>query len=668
MKKILLPLILLCLPLCTWGQGKGYSTQNMMPEVKPGDNFVKYATGNWTATHPLRDDQHRNGAFVDCQDSVNARLGRILTDLLTQRQEPNSIGDKLRTVYQQYSDTAQRNADGIRPLQPYLQEIRQAKSVAELQQVMARLDQIGVNASLVNWAIGPDMAQADSNIVMTTWPGLLIHSNYHFGRSKKTRAVRQAFMDYGRSVFETIGYTPQEAGRRAQKAYDIEHALANAYRQMFASSEYKDLIHKISPQQLRTDYPAILWTTLFSSGNGPMDVRIVNVTNKKSLRIANRLLQEGDLEALKSHTELRLLYAFAPYMTQTMRRQRLDFEYSMIGKKADEPLKTLSAMTLSQILNMPMGKLYCDRFFTAESRERMRRIAEQIRQTFRERLEHNTWMTPTTRQAALHKLDQMQFLVGYPDQWPDFNQLDIRRNKSLVDNIASIKQFDLDESVKQGLNRKVDPNYWTNPPQTVNAFYSPSKNIMVLPAGILQPPFFDPEADEAINYGAIGVVIGHELTHGYDRSGSQFDSKGNVHNWWKRADRRAFKRRTRVLARHFNHQRVHGKKVNGWQTLNENIADNGGLNIAMQAMQQAGVNRTIGGFNAQQLFLLSYARMYARNNRMAFLEFLLKNDPHAPNETRVNGALPHIDAWYEAFDIQPSDSLYLPADKRARIW
>ena len=668
MKFTFLQIALLCLPVTLSGQALPYPTENMKPEVKPGNDFLKYAAGNWIDNHPLRDDQFRNGAFIDCSDSVTARLNRILTDLIVRPQEPNSVSEKMRTIYLQHSDTAQRNEDGIKSLEADLMAIRKAKSTLELQQVMSRLDRTGAPTSLVSWFIGPDLLEAENNIVITYLPNTVMTSNYYNYNTKKNRVVRKAYFTFGVQLFKALGYSEEQAEFRMGLAYFIEEQLAKSYKNKYNRGDFKDEVHKMSLAELCTKYPNISWKDLFSSASGPLDVRTIDVRKKKAISIADHLLRTYNLAHFKAYAELHLAWSRLPYLTQSMRRDMQAFQASMQGEKAEDPQWRISANMLSETMEMPMGQLYCNNYFTAESRDRVLKIAEEIRQAFRQRLEQNTWMSPETKQEALKKLDQMHFLVGYPNQWSDYSQLDVNPQKSLVENIATINEFNYEEEIRKQLNLPVDIYDWGVSPQTVNAFYNATRNIIVLPAAILQPPFFDPQADEAINYGAIGTVIGHELTHGFDRNGCQFDGKGNVHNWWTKKDLRAFKKRTLLMIKYFNKLPINGHKVNGYQTLNENIADNGGIHIALQAMKLAGIKDTISGQTAEQRFFLSYARLWARQVRPDFLAYLVNVDTHAPNVLRVNKALPHIDEWYEAFGITPADSLYVPEEKRAKIW
>jgi len=669
MKKLL---ILLCLiPTWVFAQ-QAYPEGNMKREVRPGDNFMQYAVGGWIEQNPLKADEYENGAFKGCKDSVSARMSKILTELLVLPQKPGTTDEIASIIYKQFADTAQRNELGISPIQEELNAIRQAKDKEELQAVMARLYRRGGGTSLFQWGIRADMMHADSNIVAIGYYNFPIPPEYYKSHKRKVRNIRQAYQNYVCQLFEAAGYDALTAKVKMEQSYGLEKKCSKAiyvtWIEALRSKDFKNLVHKMTVAEMEQKYDEIAWSKVFETAHGPMDVRLVDVTTTNALKVANKILKESQLEELKSLAELQLLWKRKSFLTQDLRRQFRHLASTIQGETAEQAQWKINSDFLSDHLNMQMGQMYCQRYFDPAYKQRIQVMVNNICEAFRHRIEQNTWMTEETKQEALHKLDNIVWEIAYPDEWESLDGLQISKKNTLCENMARLQEFQWTREIERTLNQPVDRHAWNNGPQTVNAYNSLSLNRVTLPAGILQAPFFDPSADEAINYGAIGVVIAHELTHGYDPNGCQFDSIGNVHNWWTRKDKRAFSRRTKVLRRYFGGLKVGKDKVDGSLTLAENVADNGGLNIAFEAMQRAGINSTINGQTAAQRFFMGYARLWARNCRPNYQWFLIHNDAHAPSVTRVNGALPHIDAWYDAFGIAPTDSLYIRPDKRARIW
>lgn len=665
-------LLLLCL-IPAWATAQSaYPVENMHPDVKPGDNFMQYAAGGWIESHPLKEDERYNGAFKTCEDSITARINNILRDLLISPQEPGSIGEYVSIMFKQFCDTAQRNDLGIIPLKKDLQAIRQASTTDELQAVMARLDRKGAHTSFFLWGVRPDHLHADQNIVGTGAYECRIAPDFFHKNNRKSKEIRKAYQRFGQKLFEFAGYSPAVAEARMKLTYDLEKKLTKShyysFLELFQKHDVQHSVHIMSRQELQKEYTEINWDKMFETSDGKMEVQTVDVSSPRALNIACKLLKESNLEELKCWAEFCLLWSYRPLLSQDLRRAHKEFVASQFGNVADPEQWKMNTDYISSILGMQIGQLYCERYVTPEHKKRIQVMTQNICEAFRHRIEQNPWMSDKTKQEALHKLDNIVCEVAYPDQWNSTEGLLISKDNSLYENYTRLYEYEWTQHVKRNLNRPVDRHEWGNQPQTVNAFCRPYTNSIFILAGILQSPIFDPDADEAINYGAIGTVIAHELTHGYDPIGCQFDSIGNVRNWWTSKDKHAYNRRTKVLRKYFGHLKLGKEKVNGYKTLRENVADNGGLNIALEAMRRAGIHDTIDGQTAEQRFFLGYARLWARVVKSQFLWYLIHQDSHAPSETRINGALPHIDAWYDAFGISPSDSLYLPKDKRAEIW
>jgi putative endopeptidase len=346
----------------------------------------------------------------------------------------------------------------------------------------------------------------------------------------------------------------------------------------------------------------------------------------------------------------------------------------MSGQAQDDPMWKRATNLVNNILGDAIGQLYCEKYFPESSKKRMLTLVGNLQKALGQRIDEAAWMSEATKAEAKDKLSNFTVKIGYPDKWKDYSKMNVSDELSLYENLANISEFFWIDRLEQKVNKPVDKSEWFMSPQTINAYYNPTTNEICFPAGILQPPFFDANADDAINYGAIGVVIGHEMSHGFDDQGCQFDKTGNQRNWWTAEDKANFDKRTKILEDHFSTiEIVNGRCVNGKMTLGENIGDNGGLNISLRAMHNAMADGTAAmmkddKFTADQRFFLAYARIWASNNREQYMDMLLNIDVHSPNVARVNGALPHIDAWYDAFNVKKSDKLYIPKKKRARVW
>ena len=385
-----------------------------------------------------------------------------------------------------------------------------------------------------------------------------------------------------------------------------------------------------------------------------------------------KILAETSLDDLKAYAEIKVISGAASQLSDAFRAEAFKFSSAMSGAKQDRPRWKRAVSTVSSVFGEAVGKLYVEKYFPESSKQRMIELVKNLQEALAQRIQEATWMSAATKTQAKDKLDNFIVKIGYPDKWRDYSGLQIDEKLSLYENMQNVSEFFLKDELSKKVNKPVDKSEWGMTPQTINAYYNPTTNEICFPAAILQPPFFDANADDAVNYGGIGAVIGHEMSHGFDDQGSQFDKTGNQRDWWTAQDKKNFQMRSKVLVDHFGKfEVVNGKKVNGQLTLGENIGDNGGLNIAFRALQNSMKKhplKTIDGFTPEQRFFLSWARVWAGNARPEYLDMVITTDPHSPNNARVNAALPHINAWYDAFKIKKSDKLYIPAKKRAQIW
>ena len=424
--------------------------------------------------------------------------------------------------------------------------------------------------------------------------------------------------------------------------------------------------------QLLSDYPGIDWGSLFLQLGFPAFAE-VTVNQPEPIHAVEKLLAEKSLDDWKAYAEFKVVNDAANALDDSFRAAFFDFySHTMSGVMQDRARWKRAVDAVNGVLGMAVGKLYVEKYFPESSKQRMLELVNNLKVALGQRIDQQNWMSPATKAQAHDKLNHFYVKIGYPDKWRDYSNLQIDENLSYYENLLRAGEFMMADMIQRKVNKPTDKTEWLMTPQTINAYYNPTTNEICFPAGILQPPFFNPEADDAVNYGAIGVVIGHEMTHGFDDQGSQFDKDGNLRNWWTEADKKNFEARTKVMADFFDKIEVlPGLKANGKLTLGENIADHGGLNISYQALQNAMKKnplKTVDGFTPEQRFFLSFAFIWASNIRDEQLRVLNKVDPHSPARWRVNGALPHIDSWYKAFNITSKDPLFVPKKNRVDIW
>ena len=663
-----LALMLICGGTASAQQLKGYDKTNMNLDVKPGDNFVEYACGNWLKTHPLRDDQMTNGAFFDLYELNQKQIQEMILEFATKPQEKGSLGYKIGTLYNQMMDTLKRNEQGLTPIMPYIERIRAVKDCKEYQLVTAEIDRRGEATMMYAWGAGADLRDADNNIVGIQQSGLgLGNRDYYFNEDPQTLAVREAYKAYGKRLFVALGYDEAKANELVEKVYAIEKRIAGASYDKVKLRDIDANYHKMTYDELVRDFPGIDWPTVFWVTGFPAFKQLV-VRQPEQLHEVEKILADTPLDDLKAYAEVRIISGAASCLTQDLRRSFFTFSQALSGQPEDDPLWKRATGLVNGVLGDAIGKMYCEKYFPETSKQRVLTIVLNLQKALGQRIDALDWMSDATKAEAKKKLADFHIKIGYPDKWKDYSQMQVDDQLSLYENLANISEWNWIDALNRKVNKPVDKTEWFMTPQTINAYYNPTTNEICFPAGILQPPFFDAEADDAQNYGAIGGVIGHEMSHGFDDQGCQFDVTGNQRNWWTAADKAAFDKRAARLADYFSTiEVVNGKKVNGKQTLGENIGDNGGLHIALQALHNTGNNHLIDGLTADQRFFLGWARVWASNNREQYMDMLLNQDVHSPNLVRVNGALPQIDEWYEAFGIKKG-KLFIPKNKRIKIW
>lgn len=649
----------------------GIDKANMDLSVKPGDNFYRYAAGGWLKNNPLDGEHPMNGAFVDLEEQNQKHIQELITQYSGTPQKQGTLEQKIGSLYNLMMDSTRLNKEGIAPLKPYLDRINAIKSKPEYQVVVAQLSRLGITGYLFSVGVSTDIRNSTQNLVEVGQGGISLPRDFYVKDDEQSKIVRKAYKDYVKTLFEFAGYDSTTAKAKAETTFAIENRLAKAHYDNVKLRDIEANYHKMTYADFVAKYPGIDWGDVFLMEGYPKFDQI-NVGQPEAIEEAEKVLAETSLDDLKTYAEAKALKGASSKLDDKFRAASFKFQSIVSGTTQDRPRWKRAVDAVSGTLGEAIGKLYVEKYFPASSKERMLQMVKNLQVALGQRIDEAKWMSDATKAQAHDKLNNFIIKIGYPDKWKSYDGLQVVDSLPLLENMARITEYLSLDFLSRKVNKPVDKTEWGMTPQTVNAYYDPTSNEICFPAAILQPPFFNPTADEAANYGAIGVVIGHEMSHGFDDQGCQFDKTGNQRNWWTEADKRNYDKRTKVLADHFDtYEVLPGKKVNGKQTLGENIGDNGGLNISLRAMHNSMKTHPLGvidGFTPDQRFFLSYARIWAGNASPQIIDYLLKSDVHSPNEARVNGALPNIDEWYKAFNIKRGSKLYLPKSKRAHIW
>ncbi len=676
MKRIVFPIIVLAIMVTTScsqqkaSQNDGLNLANLDTTATPGESFYQYATGGWQKANPIPDEYARYGSFDKLREENQSQIQGLIEELGKQENASGSNAQKVGDLYKMGLDSAKLNADGAAPIQAQLQEIADAKDKKDIIRLTALVGRYASNP-FFGFSVGPDDMNSAINIAHLYQSGIgMGDRDYYLLQDDHTQMVRQEYVKLLEKQFTNAGYADADAKQAAAQVMSIETELAKAHisKEMRRRPELN--YHKIAAADLNKQVAPFEWDFFFEqTGTSAFDS--LNVSQIEPVKASIALIDKQPIDALKNYLSWKVINSAASYLSDDFINANFDFYgKTLSGSKELRPRWRRSIDAVNGALGEAVGQLYVQKYFPPEAKERMLTLVENLRISLGERINQVEWMSDATKAKAEEKLNTFIVKIGYPDKWKDYSPLDIK-DDSYWQNIVRASEFEYDDMLKD-LGKPVDKSKWYMSPQTVNAYYNPSSNEICFPAGILQPPFFYMNGDDAINYGGIGVVIGHEMTHGFDDQGRKFDKDGNLADWWTPEDATRFDERAAVLVRHFDNIVVLDTvRANGTYTLGENIADHGGLQVSHHAFlktPQAQSNEKIDGFTSEQRFFLSYANLWAGNVRDAEILRLTRIDPHSLGKWRVDGALPHIDAWYEAFNIQPSDPLYLPKEQRASIW
>jgi putative endopeptidase len=655
----------------TFAQSAYSLLPGMDPGAKPGTDFYRYATGGWSDANPIPAEYARYGSFDKLRENNLKQLQDLVADLQQTKAPQGSNAQKIADLYRLGMDSVRLNNEGASPIRHQLLQIQKAGTRQELMQLVATLHVQGMSP-FFECMVGPDEKNSSRYLLQFAQGGLgLGDREYYLATDSVSVALRKGYARLIRTNFILAGYTQQQAETAARNVLQLETRLAKAHYPKEKVRNPEENYHKIGTTQLSDSIGPWNWNGLFAV-LGAKNVTAVNVSQPEALQEVVRCVLQQPISVLRHYLAWNLINEAAPYLSDAFIAS--DFEFfgkQLSGAQENRPRWKRTLSVVDGNLGEALGQLYVARYFPPQAKERMLTLVRNLQQALGERIDALTWMGSQTKERAQEKRNRFIVKIGYPDVWRDFSGLVIDPTQSYWENNCKASAFETAFQMGK-LDKEVDRSEWLMTPQTVNAYYNPTTNEICFPAGILQPPFFYIDADDAVNYGAIGVVIGHEMTHGFDDQGAKYDTNGNMFDWWSPDDATRFVERTKVLVDHFNQIKVLGDvHANGAFTLGENIADNGGLQVSLQAFgktQQAREKIPVEGFTPLQRFFLSYARVWAGNIRDAEVLRLTKLDPHSLAKWRVNGTLPHIDAWYEAFGIGSETPLYVPKEKRVSIW
>lgn len=669
---VLLSLALACTGAFAQTPTSGIDRNNLDTSVRPGDDFYHYAAGGWLKSHPLDAEHPENGAFIDLEELNQKRIQELILQYASQPQKQGTLGQKIGSLYNLMMDSVRLNREGWAPLKPTLARIAAIKNTREYQIVTAALDRNGEGTMMFGIGVDADQRNAAWNLVNIGQGGLGLGTrDYYVSDDPDKKKVLEAYKTYLTHLFQLVGNDEAKAKSKMQKVLDIETEIAKASYDEVKLRDVDGNYHKMSYTELVDQFPGIDWgNVMLASGMPAIDS--IDVAQPEPIHEVEKILADTPLEDLKTYAEAKVISGASSQLSDAFRKEAFQLSAALSGVRQDRPRWKRAVGLVSGTLGEAIGKLYVEKYFPESSKKKMLDLIHNLQTALARRIDAATWMGSATKAQAKDKLQNFIIKIGYPDKWKDYSGLQVVDSLSLYENLQHIARWATDKYIAEKVNKKVDKMEWGMTPQTINAYYNPTTNEICFPAAILQPPFFDPNADDAVNYGAIGGVIGHEMSHGFDDQGSQFDKNGNQHDWWTAQDKKNFNARTKVLADNFSHFEVlPGVKINGEQTLGENIGDNGGLNIAFTALQNSMKLHpltTIDGFTPEQRFFLAWGRVWASNMTPEVIRYLITADVHSPNMARVNAALPQIDAWYKAFGVKKGDKLFLPKNKRAHIW
>ncbi len=635
----------------------GIDLANMDTTIVPGNDFYRYAGGGWIKAHPITPEYSRFGAFEYLAEENLKQIRELIEGIAAQQHKTGTIEQKIGDLYNLAADSVKRNNDGYNPIKGDLEAIRAIQNKEQLPQNIAMLQKIGLGLFFMPY-VGADEMDSRNNIFQLYQGGLSLgEKNYYLDDDEHTKNIRDKYKNYVANMFKLTGNDEKQAEAKMNAVLDIETTIAKGSKTATELRDPYGNYNKMTYGEFKNKFQGFDWDAYLKTLGMP-EIEHINVCQTQQIQTVTEVLGNATLDDIKAYMEFKLIEAASNTLSDDIYNENFNF-YGKVLSGRQEPSERWkrSIRTVDNTLSDAVGQMYVKKHFPPQAKERMIKLVKNLQTSLGQRIDQQTWMSDETKAKAHEKLQTFHVKIGYPDNWRDYTALEID-NTTFWDNMKRATAFEYDYMISKA-NKPVDPDEWLMPAQMVNAYYNPTTNEICFPAAILQYPFFDMQADDAFNYGAIGVVIGHE-------------KDGNLNNWWTSEDSIRFNEKTKVMEEFFDGIEVlPGLHANGKLTLGENIADHGGLKVAYQAFKNA-INDNplpvIDGFTPEQRFFIAYAGMWAASIREEQIRLLTTIDPHALGEWRVNGALPQIDAWYEAFNITEDDKMFIPKEKRVDVW
>ena len=628
----------------------GIKVENMDIGVNPGKDFYDFATIGWRNNNPLPNDYTRFGSFEVLIEDNNKRVREIV----------ENDNDKIGMLYKIAMDEEKLNADKTKPVQKYIDEIDNIKTKNDLPKYLGKMHKF----SSAFWGDGVGLDEMDSEhyLYNVGQGGIGLSRDYYFDDDDKSKRIRKQYKKYIKDIMNNFGIVVD-----AEKLYALEERMAKSFYKKEKLRDPLSNYHKKSYTEFKKELDGFDWDTYFDARG--VKPEFINIAQIEPIAESIAIINDTDLNLIKTYLKYKIVNGATSFLDDKTYDIAFDFyNREMAGQKEKKPRWKRAVGMIDGSLGEMVGQIYVKKYFSKEAKKRMENLVKNLQRALGDRIKNLTWMSDDTKKQALKKLNTFHAKIGYPDKWRDYSKLEIK-NDSLYENMMRVSAFE-DAFWLDKVGKEKDSSIWYMNAHEVNAYYDPSTNEICFPAGILQYPFFDMESDDAFNYGAIGSVIGHEMTHGFDDQGRHFDSAGNMKDWWTETDAKLFEERTNLMKNHFNNILVApDTHANGEFTLGENLADYGGITIAFDAYKKYGEKSEDAiGLTSDQRFFVAYAMTEAGNIRDEEILRRTKVDEHSLSRWRVNGILPHVEAWYDVYNITPNDKLYIAPEKRVKLW
>lgn len=640
---------------------------NLDPSISAKEDFYQYATGGWQKNHPLKPEYSRYGSFDVLRENNEIRLNELFQGLSSVKAEKGSVQQKISDLYAMGLDSTRLNAEGVNPVKPYLDALESVKDVESYVRAMADIELHGDGGC---WGVyaESDMTDNSNTVLYITQSGLALGNRDYYLLAENAE-LREGYLNFLKKIFTLAG--DEKAEQKAKDAFDFQMTIAEPSWSMIQQRDIEARYNPMTLEQLYKEYPALRFDAYLDAMGIPAQSKIV-LEQPSYFKALNRIVAKTNPRILRHYLQAQLLSGACGYISDDFTDASFDFfSAQMSGIKEQKPRWKRAMQAPNSILGEAVGEMYVAKYFPEKDKQKMLQIVKNIQKGLSEHVASLDWMSEQTKARAQEKLSSFIIKIGYPDKWKDYSTLEIDAQKSYYQNLREASLWSMRDNLSK-LGRPVDKTEWGMTPQTVNAYYNPTTNEICFPAGILQPPFFNPNADDAVNYGAIGVVISHEMTHGFDDQGRLFDKDGNLNNWWTEEDAASFKAKADKLVAQFDAVQIQdGLYANGSATLGENIADQGGLRIAFTAMKNSFGGKEpkpIDGFTAEQRFYLAYAILWGQNITPQECARLTLLDVHSLGRNRVNVSLRNLQDFFDAFDIKEGDKMFRPEEERVVIW